>query len=124
VSRRVDSFPQTEKTLEGMKILEQTDDDLHARHIETRKRLDQLDRNLANMDTTIAQVRRMAAKDVHPTWMHAAYADLAGRLARVEALNEELGASMSLLHSKMEMIIGQLAAYERQDRAEGDPGSH
>jgi hypothetical protein len=42
----------------------------------------------------------------------------------VEALNEELGASMSLLHSKMEMIIGQLAAYERQDRAEGDPGSH
>jgi hypothetical protein len=67
-----------------------------------------------DFDTTIAQVRRMAQKDVHPTWMHAAYADLAGRLARVEALLEALEASMSLLHTKMETIIGQLAASERQ----------
>jgi hypothetical protein len=67
-----------------------------------------------DFDTTIAQVRRMAQKDVHPTWFQAAYADLAGRLARVEDLLEDLGASMSLLHTKMETIIGQLAAAERQ----------
>jgi hypothetical protein len=71
-----------------------------------------------DFDTTIAQVRRMAQKDVHPTWMHAAYADLAQRLARVEDLLEVLDASMSLLHTKMETLIGQLAVSERQDRAE------
>jgi len=69
-------------------------------------------------ETTIAQARRMTERETHPTWFHAAYADLAGRLARVEDLLEELGASLSLLHTKMEMIIGQLAAAERQDRAE------
>jgi hypothetical protein len=69
-------------------------------------------------ETTIAQVRRMVERERHPTWIQAAYADLAGRLARVEDLLEELGASMSLLHSKMETIIGQLAVYERQDRSE------
>ena len=30
---------------------------------------------------------------------------------------EDLGASMGLLHTKMETIIGQLAAQERQERA-------
>jgi len=68
-----------------------------------------------DFDTTITQGRRLAQKDVHPTWMHAAYADLAGRLVRVETFLEELEASMSLLHTKMETIIGQLAASERQD---------
>ena len=62
-----------------------------------------------DFDTTIAQVRRMAEKDLHPTWMHAAYADLAGRLARVEDRLDEMADSLR-------MILGQLAALERQDR--------
>jgi phage shock protein A len=70
----------------------------------------------AHYATTIAQVRRITERETHPTWFQAAYADLAGRLARVEDLLEDLGASMSLLHTKMETIIGQLAALERQDR--------
>ena len=37
----------------------------------------------ADLTTTIAQVRSMAQKDVHPTWMHAAYADLVGRMERL-----------------------------------------
>jgi hypothetical protein len=44
-----------------------------------------------------------------------ASADLAGRLARVEEILEELGASMGLLHTKMETIIAQLAAQERPE---------
>jgi len=63
--------------------------------------------------TTIAQARRMAERETHPTWFQAAYADLAQRLARVEDRLEHLEDSLSLLHSKMEMIIGQLAAAER-----------
>jgi hypothetical protein len=89
-------------------------DTLQARNTETLKRLDALALDPAKMETSLAQVRRMAQKDVHPTWMHAAYADLTQRLARVEALLEDLGDSMSLLHTKMETIIGQLAASERQ----------
>lgn len=68
----------------------------------------------AHYETTIAQARRMTERETHPSWFHAAYADLAGRLARVEDLLEELGASMSLLHTKMETIIGQLVAAERR----------
>jgi hypothetical protein len=67
----------------------------------------------AHYETTIAQVRRMAERETHPSWFQAAYADLAGRLARVEDHLQELEASMSLLHTKMETIIGQLAASER-----------
>jgi hypothetical protein len=63
-----------------------------------------------DFDTIIVQVRRLAQKDVHPTWMHAAYTDLAQRLARVDERLEDLEASLSLLHTKMETIIGQLAA--------------
>jgi hypothetical protein len=110
-----------------------TPDPTHQRHAEQlahldaiQARVDQIKGHLdskppldpKDFDTTITQVRRMAQKDVHPTWMHAAYADLAQRLARVEDLLEDLGASMSLLHTKMETIIGQLAIDERQDRAE------
>ena len=67
-----------------------------------------------HFETTIAQVRRMVEREKHPTWMHAAYADLAGRLSRVEDRLEDLESSLSLLHTKMETIIGQLAVYERQ----------
>ena len=69
-----------------------------------------------DFDTTIAQVRRMAEKDLHPTWMHAAYADLAGRMARLETMLQELEASMSLLHAKMEMLIMQRAMEDREAR--------
>jgi uncharacterized coiled-coil protein SlyX len=68
----------------------------------------------AHYETTIAQARRMTERETHPSWFHAAYADLAGRLARVEDLLEELGASMSLLHTKMETMSGQLVAAERR----------
>ena len=67
------------------------------------------------MRSTIADVQRWISRDSHPTWIHAAYADLATRLARVEDMLEQLGDSMSLLHSKMEMIIGQLAVHEHQE---------
>src|SRR6266508_66474 len=105
-----------------------TPDPNHQRHAEqlahldaVQARLDQIKGHMdskppldpKDFDTTIAQVRRMAQQDVHPTWMHAAYADLAGRLARVEDRLEHLEDSLSLFHSKMEMIIGQLAAAER-----------
>jgi hypothetical protein len=68
-------------------------DRIIAHQREVGERLDQLQAQQAarpapppldpkDFDTTMAQVRRMAQKDVHPTWMHAAYADLAQRLAR------------------------------------------
>ena len=49
-----------------------------------------------------------------------AAADVTSRLARVEERIEDLGASMGLLHTKMETIIGQLAAQERPESA-GEP---
>jgi chromosome segregation ATPase len=68
--------------------------------------------------TTVTQARSITERETHPSWIHAAYADLAQRLARAETLLEELGDSMSLLHTKMETIIGQLAIHERLDRGE------
>ncbi len=45
-------------------------------------------------ETSIAQVRRWSRRDVHPTWMHAAYADLAQRMeilyAEVAAMRAQL----------------------------------
>jgi hypothetical protein len=70
--------------------------------------------------TTPDDLKHMLGRQSYPTWMHAAYADVANRLARVEASIEDLGASMSLLHTKMETIIGQLAAQERPESA-GEP---
>jgi len=72
----------------------------------------------AEWGTTPADLQRMLGRAAYPSWIHAAYADLAGRLERVEAIVNELGDSMSLLHTKMETIIGQLAAGESQDRAD------
>jgi hypothetical protein len=76
-----------------------------------------------DFDTTIDQVRKMVQKDVHPTWMHAAYADLAERMARLEAMFQNLEASMGLLHVKIETLIGHQALGEGQDtdnRQKGD----
>jgi hypothetical protein len=70
--------------------------------------------------TTPADLQQMLGWQSYPTWMHAAYADVTSRLARVEASIEDLGASIGLLHTKMETIIGQLAAQERPERA-GEP---
>jgi hypothetical protein len=63
----------------------------------------------ARLKTTVAQVRRWAEEETHPTWIWAAYADLAQRLARVEDRLDEMADSLR-------MILGQLAALERQDR--------
>ena len=45
----------------------------------------------AEMRTTIADVQRWVGRTSHPTWIHAAYADLATRLARVEDGLEQVG---------------------------------
>jgi uncharacterized protein YecE (DUF72 family) len=72
----------------------------------------------AESETTPAQLHQMLGRDSYPTWVHAAYADLAGRMARVEALLQELEASISLLHAKMETLIVQQALGERRDDEE------
>ncbi len=98
------------------------DEARRARHQEQMAELDRINASLKQtqaaldpekLKTTVAQVRRWAQVETHPTWFQAAYADLAQRLARVEDLLADLEGSMSLLHTKMEMIIGQLAAAER-----------
>ena len=65
----------------------------------------------AKLKTTVAQVRRWAEEETHPNWFWAAYADLAQRLTRVEDRLDEMADSLR-------MILGQLAALERQDRVE------
>src|SRR5574341_1507845 len=87
----------------------------------TRARLDALHAQVTDPDaytTTIAQARRMAERETHPSWFQAAYADLAQRMARLDTRVEELEASMSLRHTKMEMIIAHLVADEGQDRTD------
>jgi chromosome segregation ATPase len=63
----------------------------------------------ARLKTTVAQVRRWAEEETHPNWIWAAYADLAQRLTRVEDRLDDMADSLR-------MILGQLAALERQDR--------
>jgi hypothetical protein len=70
----------------------------------------------AETQTTPADLQHMLGRDRYPTWVHAAYADLAGRMARLEAMLQELEASMSLLHAKMEMLIMQRAMEDRAAR--------
>jgi hypothetical protein len=53
----------------------------------------------------------MAQKDIHQNWFMAAYADLAGRMTQMEARLDDIADSLR-------MILGQLAALERQDREE------
>ena len=66
--------------------------------------------------SSLAQVRRWAEEETHPNWFWAAYADLAQRLTRVETFLEEIEVSMSLLHTKMEMLIMQRAIEAREAR--------
>src|SRR5262249_51433635 len=68
----------------------------------------------AETETTIPQLHRMLDRETHPTWMHAAYADLAARMMHLEMVMQELGDSLSLLHSKVEMLIVQQALGEQQ----------
>jgi hypothetical protein len=89
-----------------------------ARHAEQMAKLDRINTSLkqtqaaldpARLKTTVAQVRRWAAAETHANWFLAAYADLAQRLTRVEDRLDEMADSLR-------MILGQLAALERQDR--------
>jgi uncharacterized protein YceH (UPF0502 family) len=54
-----------------------------------------------HLDTSIAHVRRWSRRETHPTWMHAAYADLAQRLeilyTEVAALRTQLDEITRLL---------------------------
>jgi hypothetical protein len=66
-------------------------------------------------ETTPADLQQMLGKDRYPSWFHAAYADLAARMMRLEETMLELQDSMSLLHAKMEMLIMQRAIEERRE---------
>src|SRR5215831_655008 len=80
----------------------------HAEHMAEMDRI-QAALDPAQLKTTVAQVRRWAEEETHPNWFWAAYADLAQRLTRVEERLDEMADSLR-------MILGQLAALERQDR--------
>jgi hypothetical protein len=119
------SLPELNASLETVlakyreqRPLEEAERQRHIEHLRTLiARQEALNARLQREDweTTVAQVRRMVDRPTHPTWVHAAYADLAGRLARVEDRLEALEDSLGLLHTKVETIIGQLLADERQD---------
>jgi hypothetical protein len=94
------------------------DEARRARHEEQMAELDRINASLqqtqaaldpATLKTTVAAVRRWAQEETHPNWFWAAYADLAQRLTRVEDRLDEMADSLR-------MILGQLAALERQDR--------
>lgn len=63
-------------------------------------------------EPVLADLSSRLGRETYPTWMHAADADVASRQGRLEARIEDLDASVSLLPTKMETIIGQLAARE------------
>jgi hypothetical protein len=89
--------------------LEQLTTRLDARPAATPQAASPLPLDPQHYETTIAQARRMAERETHPTWFQTAYADLAQRMARVEDRLDEMADSLR-------MILGQLAAIERQDR--------
>src|SRR5262245_46697291 len=62
--------------------------------------------------TTVAEARQMAEQDVHRSWVHAAYADVARRLTKMDERLDDLEATLSLLHAKMETLIMRLAMDE------------
>jgi hypothetical protein len=57
----------------------------------------------------------MTEKETHATWFHAAYVVLERDLAQVQARLDELEATMSLLHTKMDILMGHMMAAEMQD---------
>jgi hypothetical protein len=73
--------------------------------------------DLAQWTTMVAEARQMAEKDVHRSWIHAAYADVAQRLAKMDERLDQLEATLSLLHAKMETLIMRLAVDEESPDA-------
>ena len=71
----------------------------------------------AQWTTTVAEARQMAAQDVHRSWVQAAYADVAQRLAKMDERLDQLEATLSLLHAKMETLIMRLAIDEENPDA-------
>ena len=65
--------------------------------------------------TTVAEVQRWANGATHPSWIHAAYADLRQHLTKMDARLDEMEASLSLLHAKMETLIMRLAMDEEEE---------
>src|SRR5262245_19465380 len=59
----------------------------------------------AQWTTTVAEVQRWANGATYPSWIHAAYADLVQRLTKMDERLDDLEATMSLLHGKLEMLI-------------------
>jgi hypothetical protein len=74
-------------------------------------------------ETTPADLQQMLGRERYPSWFHAAYADLAGRMIRLDEIMIELQDSMSLLHAKMEMLIMQRAIEERREGPTDDIAS-
>src|SRR5262245_44037483 len=48
--------------------------------------------------TTVAEARQMVEQDLHRSWFHAAYADVAQRLTKMDERLDDLEATLSLLH--------------------------
>jgi hypothetical protein len=71
----------------------------------------------AHWETTPADLQQMLGKERYPSWVHAAYADLAGRMMRLEETLFEVQDSLGLLHAKLETLILQRAIEERGEGA-------
>jgi hypothetical protein len=71
----------------------------------------------AQWTTTVAEARQIAEQDVHRSWVQAAYADVAQRLAKMDERLDALEATLSLLHAKMETLIMRLAIDEEDPEA-------
>jgi hypothetical protein len=67
--------------------------------------------------TTVAEVQRWANGATHPSWIHAAYADLRQSLTKMDVRLDEMEATLSLLHAKMETLIMRLEVDEEDPEA-------
>lgn len=65
--------------------------------------------------TTVDDLKDMLGRDSYPTWFQAAYADLAGRMIRIEAQLDDQATTLSLLHGKVEDILGYLIGRDGGD---------
>ena len=86
-----------------------------AQYAAMNARFDALERS---MGATVESVRRMTTQTTFPTWFHAAYVDLAQRVARVESMCEEMGDSLVLIHTRLAEIAMLLAFKDDQGREE------